>query len=74
TVQPQKRKKKQSIETKATDSNAVTTFQTTSSTTTDNKLSSGIRQLNHLGKDRDEVTWIAIEVKVFVLVRYVLCS
>ncbi|PON69639.1 hypothetical protein PanWU01x14_087620 [Parasponia andersonii] len=31
-VQPQKRKKKQSMEAKATDSNAMTTLQTTSST------------------------------------------
>ncbi|KAL4379538.1 hypothetical protein GQ457_02G036970 [Hibiscus cannabinus] len=38
-VQPQKRKKKQSMETKATDSNAVTTLQTTSSTI--EKLSCG---------------------------------
>lgn len=57
-MQPQKRKKKQSMETKATDSNAVTTFHTTSSTTTDNKLSSGRRQLSHLGTDPDEVKWI----------------
>ncbi|KAL6146478.1 hypothetical protein ACLB2K_057157 [Fragaria x ananassa] len=43
TVQPQKTKKKKSMETKATDSTAVTIDQTTSSTTID-RLSSG----NHL--------------------------
>ncbi|EOY11684.1 Uncharacterized protein TCM_026785 [Theobroma cacao] len=57
TVQPQKRKKKQSMETKATDSNAVIRPQTTSSTTEKLKLlSSGHPKNHHLGTNIEEET------------------
>ncbi|KAK2640258.1 hypothetical protein Ddye_028053 [Dipteronia dyeriana] len=66
-VQPQKRKKKQSMETRATDSTAVTTLHMTSSKLKAGHVADGVIHRNAADLDHHHLSAIFAEISPFIL-------